>query len=135
MLGLITLYGEIGMPMMSGNGIWWRCHPILVIFVSDYPKQTLVTCTYYGQCPKCKVPPRFLGEHQTFLPHDQSSMINMYLSADADMHAFYSACNEAGLKPIYHPFWESLPHVDIFLSITPNILHQMLQGMVKHLIV
>ena len=134
-LGPITLYGETGMPMMSSDSIWRRCHPILAIFVGDYPEQTLVTCTYYGQCPKCKVPPGLLGEHQTFLPRDQSSMIDTYLSADADMRAFYSACNEAGLKPIYHPFWESLPHVDIFLSITPDILHQMLQGMVKHLIV
>ena len=61
-------------------------------------------------------------------------MIDTYLQADADMRALYSACNKAGLKPIYHPFWESLPHVNIFLSITPDILHQMLQGMVKHLI-
>src|SRR6267154_2737829 len=59
----------------------------------------------------------------------------LYLSADADIHAFYSACREAGLKPIHHPFWESFPFADIFLSITPDILHQMLQGMVKHVVV
>ena len=89
---------------------------------------------YYGQCSKCKVPPGLLGEHQTFMPCDQSSMIDTYLLADANMRAFYSACNEAELKLIYHPFWEFLPHIDIFLSITPDILHQMLQEMVKHLI-
>ena len=134
-LGPIALYGETGIPMMSGDGIWHRCHPILAIFARDYPEQTLVTCTYYGQCPKCKVPPGLLGKYQTFLPCEQSLVIDMYLSAGADMHAFYSAFTEVGLKPVYHPFWESLPYVDIFLSITPDILHQMLQGMVKHLIV
>ena len=90
--------------MMSGDGIWCRCHLILAIFAEDYPKQTLVTCTYYGQCPKCKVPPRLLGKYQTFLPHKQSLVINMYLSAGANMHAFYSAFTEVGLKPVYHPF-------------------------------
>jgi Plavaka transposase len=134
-LGPIALYGETGIPMMSGDGIWRRCHPIFANFVGDYPEQTLVTCTYYGRCPKCKVPPELLGEYQTFPSRVQSSVIDTYLSADADTHAFYTACHEEGMKPIYRPFWESFPLADIFLSVTPDILHQMLQGMVKHLIV
>jgi len=45
-LGLINSYGEIGLPMISGNGIWCHCHPILATFVGYYPEQALVTCTY-----------------------------------------------------------------------------------------
>jgi hypothetical protein len=119
---------------MSSDGIWCKCHLIFAIFVGDYPKQTLVTCTYYGQCLKCKVPPGLLGKYQMFPLCMQSSVIDMYLSADADMCGFYSACCKEGIKPIHHPFWESFPLANIFLSVTPNILHQMLQGMVKHLI-
>jgi len=74
-----------------------------------------------------------LGEYQTFSPHVQSRLIDPYGLADSDVHAFQLGCREAGVKPIYHPFWETLPLADIFLSITPNILHQMFQGMVKHL--
>ena len=44
------------------------------------------------------------------------------------------ACWNARLKPIHDLFWENLPLTNIFLLIMPNILHQMLQGVIKHLI-
>jgi len=47
-LELIASHGETGVPMMSGDGVWWRCHPIFAVFVGNYPEQTLVTCTYNG---------------------------------------------------------------------------------------
>ena len=130
----ISYHGEAGVPMKSSDGVWRRCHPILAVFVGDYPEQGLVTCTYYGRCPKCKVPPGSLGESKSFPSHFQSAVIDTYLLADGNTCAFHGGCRDAGLKPVYHPFWERLPLVDIFLSITPDILHQLLQGMMKHLI-
>ncbi|KAF7345185.1 hypothetical protein MSAN_01895000 [Mycena sanguinolenta] len=47
---------------------------------------------------------------------------------------YTKACVEAGIKPVYRPFWEDLPYTNIFCLITPNILHQLYQGIVKHLI-
>ena len=130
----ISHYGETGVPMMSGNGTWRRCHPILAIFVGDYPEQALVTCTYNGHCPKCEVPPGQLGEYESFPSRAQSTAIETYLLADSDVCTFHLACRSAGLKPVYYPFWEKLPLTNIFLSITPDILHQLLRGMMKHLI-
>ena len=133
-LGPIAPIGETGVQMMSGDGVWRRCHPILAVFVGDYPEQALVTCTYNGRCPKCEVPPDRLGEYETFPSRFQSTAINTYLLADGDAFPFHRACRDAGLKPVYHPFWEMLPLADIFLSITPDILHQLLQGMMKYLV-
>jgi hypothetical protein len=133
-LGPIGSYGETGLDMLSGDGVWRRCHPIFAIFVGDYPEQALVTCTYFGRCPKCTVPHGLLGEHETFPRRMQSSVLDLFDLADGEVNTFHLACREAGIKPIYHPFWETLPLADVFLLVMPDVLHQMLQGMVKHLI-
>ena len=133
-LALIASHGETGLAMLGGDGIWRRCHPIFAVFVGDYPEQALVTCTYYGRCPKCLVHHEELGDYVRSPPRNYDAALETFRLADGDVHVFNSACHEAGLKPVFHPFWEALPFVDIFLSITPDILHQMLQGVMKHLI-
>jgi len=61
--------------------------------------------------------------------------LKVYQLADsADTCVFHVGCHAVGIKPIYHPFWELLPLSDIYVSITLDILHQMLQGVMKHLI-
>ncbi len=48
LLDPIASHSETGLPIMSGDRVWQRCHPILAVFIGDYPKQTLVMCTYNG---------------------------------------------------------------------------------------
>ena len=72
-LGPISSYGETGLEMMSGDGVWRRCHPIFAVFVGDYPEQALVTCTYYvAAAQNAQVPPDQLGEPHAFSPRVQS---------------------------------------------------------------
>ena len=134
LLGPIASLYESGLPIMSGDGIWHRCHPILANFIGDYPEQVLVTCTYYGECPKCEVPHDQLGEHDEFLPRDHGKALSAYALADEDVCEFHRSCKENGIKPVFHPFWESLPELNMYASVTPDVLHQLLQGVMKHLI-
>ena len=134
LLSPIQEYGERGLVMMSGDGTWRRCHPIFASFVGDYPEQALVTCTYNGRCPKCLVPSDQLGDLQRFPAQDPMQAAHTFRLADEDSHAFHAACREAGLKPVYHPFWQTLPLTNIFISVTPDVLHQLLQGVMKHLV-
>jgi hypothetical protein len=133
-VGPIATAGETDIAMMSGDGVWRRCHPILASFVGDYPEQVLVMCTYTNRCLKCLVPPDQLGTYARFPACNYDQAIDAYLLADGNAHAFHLACHEAGQKPVFHPFWESLPLCNIFVSITPDVLHQLLQGVLKHLI-
>ncbi|KAN0128971.1 hypothetical protein V8E53_013233, partial [Lactarius tabidus] len=133
-LGPIRAYREWGLAMMSSDGTWQCCHPIFASFISNYPEQVLVTCTYNSCCPKCLVPSNQLGKLKHFPDCDLTQALNMFQLADEDTHTFHAACCEAGFKPIYHPFWQMLPLMNIFLSTTPDKLHQLLQGVVKHLV-
>ena len=133
-LSPIESYGEAGIAMMTGSGTWYRCHPILATFIGDYPEQSLVACTQNGRCPKCTVPRGELGSRETFPLRDIRQAMDVFSLSDGDPMAFHTASIEANLKPTYHPFWERLPFTNIFLSITPDVLHQLLQGIVKHLV-
>lgn len=134
LLAPIVPYSKTGLPMMSGDGIWRRCHPILANFIGDYPEQVLVTCTLYGECPKCDVPPDQLGAYDRYSSRDYGKALRTYALSDGNERTFHAACRDSGIKPVFHPFWETLPLVNIYISITPDVLHQLLQGVMKHLV-
>ncbi|KAI0653229.1 hypothetical protein C8Q70DRAFT_1059466, partial [Cubamyces menziesii] len=43
-------------------------------------------------------------------------------------------CKDARIKPIIRPYWADLPFVNIYQSIVPDLLHQLYQGVIKHLL-
>jgi hypothetical protein len=127
--------GVEGMAMADGNGVVRRVHPILAVYIGDYPEQVLVTCTKSGKCPKCPVEPDELGNYPTTLLRRDINLVRDALLKAGDDHAVYAeACKLAGIKPVYHPFWKDLPYFNIFQSITPDILHQLSQGVFRHIV-
>lgn len=127
--------GLTGIELTSGDGAIRDCHPILAAYVGDYPEQVLVTCTKTGECPSGTIGRDELGDPDAVCaPRDLEAILDALDTIDQGATVFTRACKEASIKPIQQPFWKNLPFVDIFRSITPDILHQLYQGVVKHLI-
>jgi len=127
--------GEVGVLMSSGDGATRRTFPILACFVGDYPEQVLVSGCKTGDCPKCPATREELGTLEDgYQYRDLAKILEALSTFKADPAGYASTCADAGIKPIVHPFWESLPYSDIYLAITPDVLHQLYQGMMKHLV-
>jgi hypothetical protein len=121
--------------MSDSIGTVRRVHPILAVYVGDYPKQVLVTGTKTRDCPKCDVLATELGNLQAPSNlRDINAVLNALAKLAGNLREFKEACKEVRIKLIIHPFWELLPFVNIFQAITLDILHQLLQGILKHLI-
>ncbi|KAH8102731.1 hypothetical protein BXZ70DRAFT_890478 [Cristinia sonorae] len=121
-----------GTPIASGDGVVRRCHTIFAAHVGDYPEQVLVTGVKTGECPCCPVPRDELGNHEPHPFRDLDAVLNALETADIVLRA--QACAAAGIKPIHQPYWEDLPYSNPFRAITPDILHQLHQGVIKHLV-
>ena len=128
--------GVRGIQMASGDGVIRRCHPIFADYVGDYPEQLLVTLIKNGKCPTCEVPHDELGEDCN-VKHpfrDLNKILDALASISEGSTIFARNCRNAGIKPVQHPFWEDLPYANVYRAITPDILHELYQGVMKHLI-
>ncbi|KAG6381462.1 hypothetical protein JVT61DRAFT_34 [Boletus reticuloceps] len=108
--------GKDDIPMTSGDGI------------------VLITGTK-TECPKCDIEHDELSSAN--MPaelQDLNAVLDALALVDEDYIAFAQACQNVHIKPIYKPFWEHHLYLNIFLSITTDILHQLYQGLLKHLL-
>ncbi|KAI0038136.1 hypothetical protein FA95DRAFT_1506047, partial [Auriscalpium vulgare] len=127
--------GLEGVNMVGGDGVVRRCHPILAAYIGNYPEQCCVVGCKNRDCPKaCIMPPGQLSEYSEFARRNIDDVLDALATAADGPEAYIQACAAVGIKPLHHPFWEGLPFTDIYESITPDILHQLYQGMVKRVI-
>ncbi|KAG1850231.1 hypothetical protein DFJ58DRAFT_716846 [Suillus subalutaceus] len=107
--------GENGVNMVCADSFVRRVYPILAAYVADFPEQCLVACCEENCCLKCLV-----------AADERGDPLSSLHPAEFD---------EYGLHTVYTPFWANLPHCDIFLAFTPDLLHQLHKGIFKdHLV-
>ncbi|KAJ3563327.1 hypothetical protein NP233_g9007 [Leucocoprinus birnbaumii] len=127
--------GRSGTVLVSGNGAARHGYPILAAFVGDYLEQILVTLVRYGKCPVCPAHRNEIGDEGSAQdPRDIEPIRAALSTVDKGPKAFGKACSEAGIKAVQGPFWNHLPFSNIYASITPDILHQLYQGVIRHLL-
>ena len=126
--------GKEGIFMTSGDGKKRRNHLIFASFIGDYPEQILTTGAMTGECPTCTVDRNSLGDlREKPGLRNLDRILKALDTFNTDPAGFLQTCSEAGIKPIVDPFWKDLPYAHIYRSITPDILHQLYQGVLKHL--
>ncbi|KAH9904248.1 uncharacterized protein B0H18DRAFT_899461, partial [Fomitopsis serialis] len=131
--------GKTGIDVTGGDGKVRRVHPVLASYVADYPEQCLVTCAKYGTCSICQCPESGLGEDAPRTPRRQIWMLDVLRKVKAKgtkgSAPFFNACKEFNVSGyVLEPFWKDLPYTDIHMCITPDVLHQLYQGVFKHIV-
>lgn len=124
--------------MTGGDGAVRRVHPIVAAYVADFPEQCMVTCSKYGTCPKCQVSADLLDDPDPYFKRTQTWTIDVKaraMKASKSSSQYFQACMSEDVSGYtYKPFWQDFEYTNIHLSMTPDILHQLYQGVLKHLI-
>ncbi|KAL1711487.1 hypothetical protein EV715DRAFT_278453 [Schizophyllum commune] len=133
--------GLNGCALTTADGKTRRCHPIYACSILDYPEQLLSTCAYNGDCAQCTVPNASLGEFERSVAdgkesrlRDLDALVKVFDSFDDNPDGYIQRCKKHRVRPVIKPFWRNLPYSHAYRAITPDVLHQLYQGVVKHLL-
>ncbi|QRV92934.1 hypothetical protein RhiJN_20952 [Ceratobasidium sp. AG-Ba] len=124
---------EKGIEMWCADGRARRVFPIVAAYIADWPEQNIMACTSGGTCPICTTKFEGRGDHSNPAPlRDRGETLNA-IRAYFD-YKNRSQLDRSGLKPVW-PWWAILDDVNLSTCMTPDLLHQLYQGLFKtHLV-
>ena len=96
------------------------------MYVADFPEQCLVACNKESRCPCCLVELQDHGKLEEYACHSMVDMLKTLQRRRRNKQL--KKFDKEGLRLVFKPFWKDLPFTDIFVCITPNILHQLHKG-------
>lgn len=118
-----------GVEMWCADGRLWCIYPMVAAYVADFPEQNLMACTLQSSCPVCTTKQKGRADYKKRAPAQTHRCTLDALRA-------YFENNDPGeldtlsLKP-WWPWWAGLLYVNISVAITPDLLHQIYQGVFK----
>ncbi|KAG1779091.1 hypothetical protein EV702DRAFT_1178629 [Suillus placidus] len=114
--------GQNGVEMVCADSLVRHVYPILAAYLADFPEQCL-----------CLVAADERGNGFESVMRDPESTKEILERRKNGQHP--PEFEENGLRAVYKPFWADLPHANIFLAFTPDLLHQLHKGVFKdHLV-
>ncbi|KAG9094153.1 hypothetical protein FRC06_011108, partial [Ceratobasidium sp. 370] len=134
MFAPLVAASKTGVEMWCADGRLRRVFPLVAAYMADWPEQNLQSCTTEGSCPVCMAKRKGRGELS-----DEPAPLR---DREETLHAIRAYLDfrrkrdlkAMGLKPVW-PWWASLEHVNLATCLTPDLLHQLYQGIFKsHLI-
>ena len=123
--------GKNGVDVVGVDGFVCHAYPILSAYVTDYPEQCLVT-NNKRQCPRCIAEYKKIGEPVQSMWRASDAILQAM--ADATQGVSSEEFDDLSLQPV-SPFWKGLPHCNIVMCFTPDLLHQLQKGIFKDHIV
>ncbi|KAJ7261447.1 hypothetical protein C8J57DRAFT_1232312 [Mycena rebaudengoi] len=124
-LGTLRAAGKDGVLMDCADGFVRKMFPILSAYIADYPEQCLVVCCKENSCPRCLVAPKKRGEKADSPWRTQTEALRVLGEKSRNEHPpEFTTHNMRAINP----FWADFPHCDIFSCITPDILHELHNG-------
>ncbi|KAF8595491.1 hypothetical protein BDV93DRAFT_574950 [Ceratobasidium sp. AG-I] len=133
MLEPLKKASEEGVDMWCPDGRLRRVYPRIAAYLADWPEQNLMSCTSIGSCPVCSTKRAGRGDIDKQAPlRNREETLGVILSyfKTHDVRELQGL----SLKPVW-PWWGDLLHVNLATCITPDLLHQLYQGIFKsHLV-
>ena len=130
--------GTHGVYMTGANGEVRRVFPLIACYSADFPEQCLIACAKYGTCPRCQTAAKSLHNPTAGEPRTREWTLNTMKQAQdtsQTLGQYYKACMEKEVSgSVYEPFWKDFPYTDIHTALTPDVLHQLYQGVIATLI-
>jgi hypothetical protein len=125
MLEPLRTAGKEGVRMECADGFVRMMFPILAAYIADYPEQCLVACNRENSCPRCLVNSKERGELREVPSREPEKIVIILRDQAQKLHPpEFDAHN---LRPI-DPFWADFPHMDVLSSMTPDMLHEIHNG-------
>ena len=118
-----------GIYLKSADGHVRFCFPILGMYIADHPEQVLLTCIKSKHCPVCMAIYEDVQIGNGLLYQPRTSTTTLTLRDQYSSDYLWQKYGISSQIPFTNDWFLS----DIYQSISPDLLHQIMKGMFKHI--